>query len=113
MSSNDLFEYWELNSADQTAILGEFKRTTSGYLISMIIFNWTNQEEREMNSFRIMPKASLKVVAPNSASQTALKEQAKQLAKTLENIFQRHLHQRKYLTLRWETPFRCVPPDHN
>ena len=88
MSSHELFDYWELNSADQTAILGEFKRTTSGYLISMIIFNWTNQEEREMDSFRIMPKASLKVVAPNSASQTTLKEQAKQLAKTLENIFQ-------------------------
>jgi hypothetical protein len=52
----------------------------------MIIFNWTNLEELEMDSFRIMPKASLKVVAPSSASQTALIEQAKQLAKTLESI---------------------------
>ena len=69
MKNNGTFDYWEVRPKDQTAIMGEFKKTTSGFLISLIIFKWTNLQDQELTSFRISPKASLKIVAAESTSE--------------------------------------------
>jgi hypothetical protein len=88
MAKAEMFDYWEVNPEDQTAILGEFKKTTSGILISMIILKWTNSQGQEITSFRITPKASLKIVVSKTTSETSLQGQAKSLSKTLHGLIQ-------------------------
>ena len=50
MANAELFDYWEVSPKDKTAIMGEFKKTTSGFLISLIIFKWTNLQDQELTS---------------------------------------------------------------
>lgn len=88
MAKAEMFDYWKVNPEDQTAILGEFKKTTTGILISMIIFQWTNSQGQEITSFRITPKASLKTVVSKTTSEFSLQEQAKKLSKTLHGLIQ-------------------------
>jgi hypothetical protein len=88
MANAELFDYWEVSPKDQTAIMGEFKKTTSGFLISLIIFKWTNLQDEEITSFRISPKASLKIVAPESTSKSELIEKTRKLSKTLHDLIQ-------------------------
>ena len=88
MKNNGTFDYWEVRPKDQTAIMGEFKKTTSGFLISLIIFKWTNLQDQELTSFRISPKASLKIVAAESTSESQLTEKARNLSKTLHGLIQ-------------------------
>jgi len=72
MAKAEMFDYWEVNPKDQTAILGEFQNTTTGILISMIIFQWTKSQGQEITSFRITPKASLKIVVSKTTSESSL-----------------------------------------
>ena len=88
MAKAEMFDYWEVNPKDQTAILGEFQNTTTGILISMIIFQWTNSQGQEITSFRITPKASLKIVVSKTTSESSLQEQAKKLSTTLHGLIQ-------------------------
>jgi hypothetical protein len=81
-----MFDFWEVNPEDQTATLGQFNKTTSGMLISMIIFKWNNFQGQEINSFRITPKAALKIVGPKSTPEIIVLGQAKNLSKTLNGL---------------------------
>jgi hypothetical protein len=81
-----MFDFWEVNPEDQTATLGQFNKTTSGMLISMIIFKWNNFQGQEINSFRITPKAALKIVVPKSTPEIIVLGQAKNLSKTLNGL---------------------------
>jgi hypothetical protein len=81
-----MFDYWEVNPGNQTATLGQFNKTTSGMLISMIIFKWTNFQGQEINSFRITPKAALKIVVPKTTSEIIVLGQVENLSKTLNGL---------------------------
>jgi len=86
MTTKGLPDYWEVTPSKQTAILGEFTKTTTGFLISLIGFKWTKVELQELSSFRIFPVASLRVVSPTNSNESDLLQLAKNFAKTLQPL---------------------------
>jgi hypothetical protein len=86
MKPKETPDYWEMSPSSQSAILGEFSKTTSGVLISLIGFRWTRVEKQELSSFRIYPVASLRVVAPQNSGDADLLKLAKNFAKTLQPL---------------------------
>jgi hypothetical protein len=86
MTSKPPMDYWEVDPETQTAVLGEFSKTSTGSLISLISLKWSQKESVEIESFRIRPVASIKLGVSNKKDEKELLQKAKSLSKTLIEI---------------------------
>ena len=83
MSQHLKIDYWEVSPDSKSAVMGEFKETNSGSLISLVGLKWTQKEEEEIASFRITPVASIKIGVAKNKKEPELLQTAKKLSQTL------------------------------
>ncbi len=76
-------DFWEMDIGSRIAVLGEFKRTTSGHLISLALFSWTETKLDWIDSFRIRPIVALSISDSEKALENQLVARAKELTKTI------------------------------
>lgn len=79
-------DFWEIDLGSRIAVLGEFKKTTSGHLISLALFTWTETKLEWIDSFRIYPIVTLNISESEKTSETQLIAKAKELTKTIATM---------------------------
>jgi hypothetical protein len=79
-------DFWEMNIGSRIAVLGEFKKTTSGHLISLALFSWTETKLDWIDSFRIHPLVTLSISDSEKALESQLVARAKELTKTISML---------------------------
>ena len=86
MSQQLKLDYWEVRPDSKSAVMGDFKETNSGSLISLVGLKWTQKEEEEIASFRITPVASMKIGVSKNKKEPELLQTAKKLSQTLSQL---------------------------
>jgi hypothetical protein len=79
-------DFWEMDIGSRIAVLGEFKRTTSGHLISLALFSWTETKLNWIDSFRIHPIVTLSISESEEVLENQLVARAKELTKTISKM---------------------------
>ena len=82
MTKTQVPDYWELETRDQRAVLGEFKKTTRGTMISLARLDFTEVESEWINSFRIFPTLTISISEVEKTDESQLLVKAKELTKT-------------------------------
>ena len=86
MTKTRLPDYWELETRDQRAVLGEFKKTTRGTMIALALFDWTEIEKEWINTFRIFPTATISISEVEKTDEIQLLIRAKELTKIISSM---------------------------
>lgn len=91
MSQQQQIDYWEVSPNSQSAVMGDFKKTNVGSLISLIGLKWTQIEADEIASFRITPIASIKIGVSKKKQEKELIQISKKLSQTLFQIIKENI----------------------
>lgn len=86
MTKTQVPDYWELETRDQRAVLGEFKKTTRGTMISLALLDFTEVENEWINSFRIFPTLTISISEVEKTDESQLLVKAKELTKIISAV---------------------------
>jgi hypothetical protein len=86
MTKAQVPDYWELDTRDQRAVLGEFKKTTKGTMIALALFDWTEIEKEWINTFRISPTVTMSISEAEQIEENQLLVRAKELTRIISSI---------------------------
>jgi len=86
MAKTQVPDYWLLETKDQRAVLGEFKKTTRGTMIALALFDWTEIEKEWINTFRIFPTATISISEVEKTDENQLLIRAKELTKIISSM---------------------------
>jgi hypothetical protein len=86
MAKTQVPDYWLLETKDQRAVLGEFKKTTRGTMIALALFDWTEIEKEWINTFRIFPTATLSISEGEKTDENQLLIRSKELSKIISSM---------------------------
>ncbi len=86
MAKTQVPDYWEIETRDQRAVLGEFKKTTRGTMIALALFDWTEIEKEWIDTFRIFPTVTISISEVEETEEHQLLVRAKGLTKIISSI---------------------------